>query len=635
MTHETGPLNDIEYGEDNPKSAVQESIAEGLATLSDASDSPTGVTIAPQPFTADDVNFETGTWAPRLASVQGWLNFESNLPEASLHAFVVALIIELGLAEGDGLDATQSGPSLSEDGLNALASRIDTARNLQQRFLDNLEAEGATITSATAAWNTDWEEIDDDEPISPEPVSAKAETWPIYQLVDSPLNLTPSYQRGDVWSAADRSALVESILRGIPLPSIILLKKKGKEPHEVVDGKQRLTAILRFVGAHPVAKQKLAAAQERHPDARLTELFHNDYIAFRRLWKNVVGETLTAKLENEYYFPFRLRKGQESALRSSLDSLQGKFYCEIKDEAIAVADEETTVEQLFTRPNSYKIPVIEYTKAEPRQIHEVFKLYNKQGVQLNAEEIRNAVYHELTLTPATLFAAGDVDPRVKASDIAPFLAEIPRLSDLGATLRGYGFGDARYKRTKVLSWIIAVLLNDTFDLKEGKWKPLTNTAKHIDQLLQQIKDDPRHPLTVDSTLSSLFAWISEAAELHASKPELWADSFKDGANGTKWQELQLVGSLVGVALALITSPDDVEERLDSNADRIHDLSATEWKRIEKTQTKTQWDYIRRIVLGLLKALDIDPDIASETVRKKYGSSGLESLRMMVLPADID
>lgn len=632
MTDDIDIIDTAELEEESSR-ADHEGIADGLATLSDATEAPTGVTLTPYPFTSDDVDFTTGTWTSRLSSVQGWLHFESDLPESSSEDFFIALVKALGLSEEEGLDTTGTPSTLSKDGFNALAIRVDHARNLQQRFKDDLDADGATKTAATSNWVTAWEDVDDEEPISPEPVSAKAETWPIYQLVDSPLNLTPSYQRGDVWSGSDRSALIESILRGIPLPSIILLKKKGKEPHEVVDGKQRLTTILRFVGAHPVAKQKLEEAQARHPDHDLKKLFQNDYPAFRRLWKTLEGETLTSSIENEHYFPFKLRQGKESALKNRLEPLQGKYYTQIKDETVAVADEEPLIRELFTRPNTYKIPVIEYTKAEPRQIHEVFKLYNKQGVQLNAEEIRNAVYHELTLTPATLFAAGDVDPRIDASRIAPFLADVPGLHDLGASLRSYGFGDSRYKRTKVLSWIIAVLLHDTFDAKDGKPKPLTSTAKHIDQLLDQIKNDPKHPLADDSVLAKLFGWIAEATELHAGHPELWADSFKDGAAGTKWQELQLVGSLVGIALALIASPDDIEQRLDDRADEIHRASATDWKRIEKTQTKTQWDYIRRIVTGLLELLDIDPAEASGAVRQQYGSSGLESLQLMVLPSD--
>ena len=107
-------------------------------------------------------------------------------------------------------------------------------------------ATAARRESASRTWEAAWEEEDDEEEVvSPEPVSAKAETWRIEQYVavarDGKLNLAPSYQRGDVWSTSARQLLIESILRGIPLPSVILLKSSRPETrrYEVVDGKQR------------------------------------------------------------------------------------------------------------------------------------------------------------------------------------------------------------------------------------------------------------------------------------------------------------------------------------------------------------------------------------------------------------
>ncbi len=102
------------------------------------------------------------------------------------------------------------------------------------------------------------------------------------------------------------------------------------------------------------------------------------------------------------------------------------------------------------------------------------------------------------------------------------------LEKLGKTLKDYGFGDLRYKRTKVLSWILAVLLRDT------KGKPLTSTAKHIDQLLEEVggaDKDPNHPLRHNSTLATLFKWISDVVEMHMRHDELWAPAFKDGDRG--------------------------------------------------------------------------------------------------------
>lgn len=617
--------------EEDPRIQLQESLAATLASLSEAVDTPTGFSQVPSLFAAGDVSFDGGSWISRLAEVQGWLHFDGDLPTTSIDGFVAALASELGLAADEVADLAGE---LTVVALEHLAERAELAYRLQQAFAQAL-ADGTTRATATEAWAEEWSNEDGStEAVSPEPVTAKAEVFPISQLTGMKLNLTPSYQRGDVWRTGDRQALIESILRGIPLPSVILLRTGPSTPHDVVDGKQRLTAILRFVGKHPVAVERVKDADLRHPGRNLKVLFATDYPSFRRAWKQLEGEPLTAKLEERYHFPFKLRTdGRGGLIGERLEQLRGKYFTQIVDNVIEVADEEVSVQSLFGEVVSYKVPVIVYTKASQRQIHEVFKLYNKQGMHLNAEEIRNAIYHEVELTRATLVAAGDADPRSDLSKIAPSIAGIEKVSSLGSTLKGYGFGDARYRRTKVLAWVLSVLLYDTRD------KDLASTARHIDQLLGQVQEwpqdlprDPGHPLHDHQRLGDLFGWISEAADLHASHDELWSDKFKDGDRGARWQELQLVGTLAGVAIALAGAPDDVEDRIIGAADEIRAATLTPaWTRPLKTQTRTQWDYIARLAKGVPETLGVDVAAASENIRTRFGSSGVESLLRMIVP----
>lgn len=57
----------------------------------------------------------------------------------------------------------------------------------------------------------------------------------------------PDWQRGEVWTEDKRRSLIDTILRGWHLPKFYFLKT-GEDPEEfeVVDGQQRLTAILDF-----------------------------------------------------------------------------------------------------------------------------------------------------------------------------------------------------------------------------------------------------------------------------------------------------------------------------------------------------------------------------------------------------
>src|SRR5690606_26217464 len=152
----------------------------------------------------------------------------------------------------------------------------------------------------------------------------------ISELTNSDLNLTPSYQRGDVWTTNDRQALIESVLRGIPLPSIILREVGASDPQEVVDGKQRLTALLRFVGSHPAALERVQEADARHPGKDLLKFFRENYPKFKAAWKTLEGESITAARENDYYFPFRLRNNGSGGLNGpDLEALRGKYYTQI------------------------------------------------------------------------------------------------------------------------------------------------------------------------------------------------------------------------------------------------------------------------------------------------------------------
>lgn len=75
---------------------------------------------------------------------------------------------------------------------------------------------------------------------------AKAMAW------RSAINDDPAYQReGSVWSLDKQQLFVDSLLNGYDVPKIYLHDRRGAVPtkvYTVVDGKQRLNAIWRFLG---------------------------------------------------------------------------------------------------------------------------------------------------------------------------------------------------------------------------------------------------------------------------------------------------------------------------------------------------------------------------------------------------
>jgi Protein of unknown function DUF262 len=67
---------------------------------------------------------------------------------------------------------------------------------------------------------------------------------------DGELNLEPGFQRDSVWRESDRAKLIDSIVRGWPLPSIFIHRREedGRIIYDVIDGKQRIESILMFTG---------------------------------------------------------------------------------------------------------------------------------------------------------------------------------------------------------------------------------------------------------------------------------------------------------------------------------------------------------------------------------------------------
>jgi hypothetical protein len=66
------------------------------------------------------------------------------------------------------------------------------------------------------------------------------------------LVITPKFQRREVWRTPARSYFIESLLQDIPIPPIFLRirqdKKLKRVVREVIDGQQRLRALLGFMG---------------------------------------------------------------------------------------------------------------------------------------------------------------------------------------------------------------------------------------------------------------------------------------------------------------------------------------------------------------------------------------------------
>lgn len=606
-------------------------VADQLSELSAAEVWPLGYKTGRDPFDAVDVDFTTSGWLLRVLQVQAWLHPDAEIDVRTAEKNPLSAAHDLFKAIGaehheSCITVDRGVVLLTMAGAELLAARLDTAVSLQAMFSELLE--NLSRKQATTRWAEAWEEDAEAGAPTLEPITAKSDTWRINDFSGKAsrgaLNLNPSYQRGDVWPTSDAQKLIESILRGIPLPSIILLKPRGsgQAMYEVVDGKQRLTSILRFIGQHPKALERVKELDARHPELNLFQTFQTDYKKFKRLCKSNLGEAITDRKEAEYYFPFRLAQNSK-ALKGPLAPLAGKYFYEIREETVHVGGNQEAVGDVFERSSEYKIPLIEYLNANPRQIHEIFHLYNRQGKHLNAEEIRNALFHDIDLIRLVLVASGDNPVPAALASYFPE-SDYSVLKNISRSLVDYRFGTARYKRTKMLSWLYSTLFQPSVS-NDGELS-IRSTAKQIDVFLTTIREACKasgHKLANHDVLVQLMKDTERCLEAHSTS-DCWAAGFKDDDNGQKWQELQLVASLVAVFLLCIVD-DSPEDRLDEHRAQLLQFTQTHL-RPDKAQNRTQWGFIGEVALGLLEVLNVDFVALEAEVIARYGISCLATLR---------
>ncbi|MCK6609291.1 MAG: DUF262 domain-containing protein [Flavobacterium sp.] len=73
-------------------------------------------------------------------------------------------------------------------------------------------------------------------------------------VVEAIIDIAPEYQRHFVWDEQRQSQLIESIFLGIPVPSLFMATNKDSS-WEVIDGLQRLTTIVNFIGDNQTIKR--------------------------------------------------------------------------------------------------------------------------------------------------------------------------------------------------------------------------------------------------------------------------------------------------------------------------------------------------------------------------------------------
>jgi hypothetical protein len=101
---------------------------------------------------------------------------------------------------------------------------------------------------------------------------------------DGELILNPKFQRGSVWSPQARTYFIDSILRGYPIPKLLLRTEVDRDSRrtirDVVDGQQRLRTIIDFNSGKLVLGSKAKDLQGRRYED-LEDKLKDSFLSYR------------------------------------------------------------------------------------------------------------------------------------------------------------------------------------------------------------------------------------------------------------------------------------------------------------------------------------------------------------------
>lgn len=182
----------------------------------------------------------------------------------------------------------------------------------------------------------------------------------LINYMDAKALVIPGFQRNYVWDIKRASRLIESLIRGLPVPQLFLYEAE-RNKFLVIDGQQRLMSIYYFF------KQRFPRPNSR-PYLR----------AIFQKYGHIPSEALD---DNDHFIDFRLQLPVNEPGRSN--KFHGADYDSLGESQM----------QLNLRPLRNIVIKQNAPNDEDSAMYEIFNRLNSGGVNLRPQEIRLCLYH--------------------------------------------------------------------------------------------------------------------------------------------------------------------------------------------------------------------------------------------------
>lgn len=156
------------------------------------------------------------------------------------------------------------------------------------------------------------------------------ETWNLSQIKDylekKLLILDPEYQRRGVWKTKNQILLIDSIARKMPVGAITLfkVKTKGYSQYEVIDGKQRLSALSKYLLGDLAMDANVIQDFKNTSDENTIESKLADEIIEKKTYNELAFPEKNAF--EEYKFPVFIIEGQREDAVNAFVRMNSELY---------------------------------------------------------------------------------------------------------------------------------------------------------------------------------------------------------------------------------------------------------------------------------------------------------------------
>lgn len=186
------------------------------------------------------------------------------------------------------------------------------------------------------------------------------------------IDFDADYQRENIWSISQQKLLLDSILRNIDIPKLYLVELEGERQFdfECIDGKQRMTTLLRFFKPEYFEEKPLTVRhyekefsykrfKKEHPtDAKVIEEYELSFAVYKSIDDGFVREIF-----RRLQLGIRLVSGE--MLRSRTGTIRDFLYKEMGNHGPFFKNTKVS-EKRFSRPFTLaQICINSFEKAKP------------------------------------------------------------------------------------------------------------------------------------------------------------------------------------------------------------------------------------------------------------------------------